>query len=532
MRTSIVCGEYHRFIQVHLPCTSTQPTKINIETIVRSIIRSTRSSFIPSTLIILGVYLFMALLSPMACTTYLGFILVIYMLINHLTHCFFFTSCLVITLKRILSNRHCLFCYHLPNDYYVRIQAKSTKKTFVRKRNEVFKTMKPNVKAFLTGFVCLLSILFVIVNIWLVFCMDTRLFDDRLLPKNASSIRAYMKSQTDDYELGPVVMFVIPQPINYQSSQNQQFIRKIISQCKNESTTSDFHLLWLDHEDIKTITTSKDSIEFKITPYSQNDLVLTEGKNDRSIIKASRFYCQLKSITGKILNLIKIVKSCLSFFLGTRKDVETMHKMYKYADESKIPSIFPYSIIFPHYESLERIRTEVYLMLLFVIIFAILITIFIFFSLKKTFLIVLHILILYSGNLTCLYLFHNLSFNFGNALWLFVLPIIFLDTLIHASLNIKKSKWKYNRVILSLIIALIIFSFFPIQTYIFHIIRNSLFYESMICFLIINVFLPSWHYIIRICSKKKRKEKKTCATISNGNQTTYTEIPNLAREPN
>jgi hypothetical protein len=147
----------------------------------------------------------------------------------------------------------------------------------------------------------------VIVSIWLILSIDTRLFDDQFLPKNATSLRLYMKSQIDDYELGPVIMFVIPQTINYENKKNQFLIRRIVDQCLNETTTSKFKLLWLEQENIKTILTSKDSIPLRITPYSQNDLVIDEKKN-RSIIKASRFYCQYKSIKGKIFRLVLIIR--------------------------------------------------------------------------------------------------------------------------------------------------------------------------------------------------------------------------------
>jgi len=208
--------------------------------------------------------------------------------------------------------------------------------------------------------------------------------------------------------------------------------------------------------------------------------------------------------------------------------------MYNYAQQSSIPSIFPYSVVFPHYESLSQIRIESYLLILIMVIITFIITLLFFISFEKALLIFLNLLTLQSGSLACLYLFDNLSFNFANALWLFVLPIIFLDTFIHVCFNITKSKWKYNRVILSLIISLIIFSFFSIETYIFHIIRNSLIYQSIICFVLINLILPSWYYIIETYLKKNKKEKIPPPTIIDTDQslTVGTEIQNLVYEPN
>ncbi len=207
--------------------------------------------------------------------------------------------------------------------------------------------------------------------------------------------------------------------------------------------------------------------------------------------------------------------------------------MYNYGRQSSIPSIFPYSIVFPHYESLGQIRVETYLLILVMVIITFIITLLIFLSFEKTLLIFFHFLTLLSGSLACLYLFHNLSFNFANALWLFVVPVIFLETFIHASFNLTKSKWKYNRVILSLIISLIILSFFPIETYIFHIIRNSLIYQSIICLVLINLILPSWHYIIETYLKKNKMEKVPITIIdTNQSSTVGTEIQNLVYEPN
>ncbi len=309
MRISIVCGEYHRIIKEHLPKSSTRniSTKIDIEKILPSIIKSTRPYFLCSIIILIIVYLIISFLSPMSCMKSMGLTLIFYLCVNYFIHCTFFSSCLVITLKRIESRRHSLFCYHLPNDYYSKNRIKSIRKIVLQKPIEYFSNIIPIFKKFLTGFTCLLSLIFVIVSVWLILSIDTRLFDDQFLPKNATSLRLYMKSQVDDYELGPVIMFVIPQTINYENKKNQFLIRRIVDQCLNETTTSKFKLLWLEQENIKTILTSKDPIPLRITPYSQNDLVIDERKN-RSIIKASRFYCQYKSIKGKISCLVLIIQ--------------------------------------------------------------------------------------------------------------------------------------------------------------------------------------------------------------------------------
>ena len=210
--------------------------------------------------------------------------------------------------------------------------------------------------------------------------------------------------------------------------------------------------------------------------------------------------------------------------------------MYTYAQQSSIPWIFPYSVVFPHYESLRQIRIEIYLLILSMVIATFLIILLFFFAIDKAFLIFSHLLALLCGSLACLYLFHDLTFNFANALWLYVIPIIYLDTLVHTSFNMKESKWKYNRVILSLIISLIILSFFSIESYVFLTIRNTLLYQSMICLLLINVIIPSWSYILQVILKKNKQEKSpiSVTTIVDNNQplTEDVEIQNLVCQSN
>lgn len=209
-----------------------------------------------------------------------------------------------------------------------------------------------------------------------------------------------------------------------------------------------------------------------------------------------------------------------------------MNNMYTYAQQSSIPSIFPYSLVFPHYESLGQVRLDLYVLLFVMIIVTFILTLLILMSFEKTLLIFFHLLTLLSGSLACLYLFHNLSFNFANALWLYIVPVIYLETLIHVCFHIKQSKWKYNRIILSLILSLITLSCFPIETYIFLIIRNSLIYQSIICFILINFILPSWYYIIETYFKKTKTKNDELSKNIDQSVTLGTEIQNLVSEPN
>lgn len=298
MRLSIVCGEYHRIIKDYLPTSSTNVAmKIDIEKILPAIVKSTRPYFLASTSVLMLVYLIMAFLSPMSCTHYLGFTLVLCIFIDYLTHCTFFSACLVITLQRIQSRRHCLLCHHLPTDYSPRNDEKSLKTALCKKPKAFWSSVNSTPKKLAAGFVCLLSVVFLGLSVASIFRIDTHLFEDRFLPKDATTLRSYMRSHLEQYDIGPVIMFVIPQPIDYKKKENQALIHRLTQRCLNDTHTNEFKLLWLDYENIPTILTSRDPLYLRITPYSQNDIIVSEA-NNRSVINATRFYCQLSSTTG------------------------------------------------------------------------------------------------------------------------------------------------------------------------------------------------------------------------------------------
>ncbi|CAF2429894.1 unnamed protein product [Rotaria sp. Silwood2] len=216
---------------------------------------------------------------------------------------------------------------------------------------------------------------------------------------------------------------------------------------------------------------------------------------------------------------------CLIVFIlsGDREDIRIMNQMYTYANQNPIPSIFPYSVIFPNYESLGQLRIEMCLLILALIICSFISTFILFISLKNSLLIISHLLALLASTLTCLYLFHRLTFNFLNASWLYIAPTLFIDTLIHICYNRPNSKWKYNRVIISLIISALVLYLIPIQTYIFKIIRSSIIYQSTICFVMINLILPSWFYLFQSINNNNNNDQidtvmSPTMTITVGNQ--------------
>ena len=174
-----------------------------------------------------------------------------------------------------------------------------------------------------------------------------------------------------------------------------------------------------------------------------------------------------------------------------------------------------------NYPLYSEIRNEIYLLILLLIVACFILTLVPWFSFSNTLLTVSYILALLTSSLTCLYVFHKLSFNFGNALWFYVVSIIYLETLIHACYKRSNSKWKYNRIILSLLISLVVLHFIPIQAYVFQIIRNSLIYHSIVCLILINLILPSYDYLIQSMhqhDEQIHKVRQPMVTIIDVNQ--------------
>lgn len=500
---SIVCGEYHRIIKDHLKRMRNISSDIELDKILPSILESTHPYFLTSTFIISIVYLILSFISPMISTKLICLTLILFILINYFLHATFFSASLVITLKRVASYRHYLCCYRLPLDYSNRIDEKSSR--FKSWKNSLhFLSNEDSIwKRFFAGLACLALILFAISSIWLCLSIDTRLFDDQFLPHDATSLRKYMQSQMEDFDIGPVVMLTIPEAINYENEEVKVAMRSLLDQCQKEKRVNSFRLFWLDHENIPSILQGKEDLQLRITPFSQNDLIVEQQFN-QSIIKASRFYCQYRSIKGK-QNLHRRIFLSHLIHSGDREDLRTMNNLYAIAGQSLIPYVFPYTVLFPAYESLEQIRSEIFLLIVLFLTSAFIILLLTFISIRNSLLIVLHLLGLLTGTFTCLYFFDHLTFNFLNALWLYIVPVSFLDILIHQAFRNHLNKWNYNRMIISLMMSLTILFVFPIQSYIFRIIRNSLIYQSILCLLMINVIVPSWKYFFFQSTKPKEQ---------------------------
>jgi hypothetical protein len=297
MRISIVCGEYHRTIAEHLIPLTDSSSKIDIEKILPSIIESTHPYFLISTLIISLTYSLFSIYSPMLSTMLICLTLALYLLINYILHSTFFSSCLVITLKRVSSHRHCLFCVRLSNDYYIKSNKKLNKLRLLKQQIYSLLNIDSIWKKFFTAILCLSLIIFVISSIWFGLSIDTRLYEDKLLPRDAYSLRKYMQIQIDEFDVGPVIMFVIPKSINYENEQIKSAIYSLLNQCHNQTNTNTFTLLWSEHETVSDIINRTVPLSVRITPVARNDLIVQEGLNHSTII-ASRFYCQYKSIQG------------------------------------------------------------------------------------------------------------------------------------------------------------------------------------------------------------------------------------------
>ena len=197
-----------------------------------------------------------------------------------------------------------------------------------------------------------------------------------------------------------------------------------------------------------------------------------------------------------------------------------MKNMYQLARESGISSIFPYSLVFPHYEALGQLRVELQLLILIVTLVTLFLSIFVYFSMKKVLLVFAHLLSILSATFAGLYLFHGLTINMANSLWFYFMPTIYIDAILHSTFDVRKSKWIYNRVIFSLIFSLILFSFLPIESYLYEIIYSSLLYQSVLCLIAINLSIPSWFYILDSIKTKKNNEEKRASSVEKEEQKT------------
>ena len=260
--------------------------------------KSCRSYFLASTFISIGTYLTISMISPIPCIRLLCLTHVFFVLIDYVLFQTFFLSCLVINLKRLGANRHCLSCLQLSKDYYIEIPQQPSRTEVFKKKFNFLSSIDQLFKLILLGFVCLMSLVITVFSIWSIFSIDTRLFDDRFLPRNATSLRSYMRSQTEDYSLGPVIMFTIPRTMKYTDSAVQNRMKNLIQQCINDSNTNDFRLLWLEKENLQTILHGNDPLNMRVSLYSKNDLILKSIKG-KIQIRSSRFYCQYKTIQGK-----------------------------------------------------------------------------------------------------------------------------------------------------------------------------------------------------------------------------------------
>lgn len=299
MRSSIVCGEYHRILKTSIMDSSNISNEIQIEEILSSIIKSTQPYFIISTIIIFSANLLHVALSPLPTTTLMSSTLTIYIVVSYVIHLTFFLPVLTINLRRVSSRRHCLLFRRLPKKTHLRTILKpSIVEQHYNKYQSLFQ-ISSFTRKFIASVLCFVSLIAVIFSIRCVFSIDTRLFFDELLPRDATSIRLHMKSQIEDFSIGPIIMFTIPEPINYSDPSVNASIRSLSQECRNKKRTNHFSLLWLDFESVPHILehSSELPVVHRITPFSRNDLIVSVDGN-HSMITASRFYCQYNSIIG------------------------------------------------------------------------------------------------------------------------------------------------------------------------------------------------------------------------------------------
>ncbi|CAF0972507.1 unnamed protein product [Didymodactylos carnosus] len=476
IRISIVCKEFHlTFCSLTIPLQKLPDDNNSPHSLTKRLKQTLKYSqppFICTTIILCILYGLIFLISKISSIRIYSMAFCVYLFFNYFVHLTFFLSCLTITCRRINSNRHSLLCLKMSKIKPSTVSS-SLSIIITTRFRPYFRSLYTKTFAY---FICLLTIVLFFYSLVTVFKIDTRLVDSQFIPVQSHSLHSYMSSLEKDFDIGPVIMFTIPSALDYKNETIQR-IQMIIEQCRNGMSTNDFNLFWynwLDTNSQDQLTSSGGHNLSKISSLSTNnillanDILLTNGT-----IQASRFYCQFKTIQGR------------------RSDILTMDNMYRYSRQSEIPGLFPYSLVFSHYETLTLIITFHYVCLL-------------------------------STLFTCLYLFHSLTINFANVFILFIVPGIFVDCFIHYGYrylrktngeNIKSRQclFGYDRIFLSLFISLFVLIFFQIQSYTFIVLRNILFYYVVLTFIHLNIFLPLW---LHLCKPRMAKTvSTTVATI-------------------
>lgn len=295
LRTSIICGVYH--IKIRKYCSSANENQFQVEKVFTKIFKSSHLHFINTIFVTIFTYTALGFLTPIPSISLMSFVFPIYMIIGYLIFVTFFASCLMLNLKRLKKNRHCFTCCKMPENQYDEIHQKKKYSGFFKRYLKISPSKNPKLFEVLSIFVVIGSLAIFALSLYVIYRIDTKLYDDRFLPRNATSLRSYMKSQTEDYDIGPIIMFTLPHPVSYRDENFRNRIIDFSKTCLNDSNTNNFRLVWLEKENVDEILNSRKKPEQMLTPYSRNDLAFSFKRKNVNI-KASRFYCQYRTIKG------------------------------------------------------------------------------------------------------------------------------------------------------------------------------------------------------------------------------------------
>jgi len=154
----------------------------------------------------------------------------------------------------------------------------------------------------------------------------------------------YVSENNELTDLAPIVMFVIHEPIDYDSNRNRIKISKFIKNAlKLEGISKDFHLNWMDSFAGRKIDYKNDESDLlrtlKAFPPMANDVIIEK----RPIVNSTGFENQI------ISSRFYLQYSKLYF---SSKDAVTMNFLRDLCIESGLP-IIPYSLTFKYYEQFE-----------------------------------------------------------------------------------------------------------------------------------------------------------------------------------
>lgn len=176
----------------------------------------------------------------------------------------------------------------------------------------------------------------------------------------------YIRDNTKLTDLNPIVMFVVSEPINYDSLQNRIKLKNLMNDAfKIEGISKKFNLNWLGNFGNKKINYKKDINNLikviKDYPPFMNDLIINKLERDVKTNKTIKsLYKHVPGVEQEVVaHNVEYEIAASRFYVQYDRlyfsslDAKPMHLLRRLCKESGLP-IVPYSITFKFYEQFEQ----------------------------------------------------------------------------------------------------------------------------------------------------------------------------------